>query len=273
MDAGHAFQAAMVMIRDGADIIDIGGESSRPGSSGVEDEVQMKRVLPVIQEIRGVSDIEISIDTRSAAVARAALDSGADIINDISGLTSDADMASLAAECDVPVILMHMKGNPADMQRDPYYKDAVSEVHSALLETAGRAMAAGVKKEKIILDPGIGFGKRPQDNAALLAHLGDWRSDGFRILAGLSRKAFLGLIIDEEDRRSAEHFRQVVSRGGFSAEDFRPADFQAGPEDRLIATVAAHAWCLAGGVDMLRVHDVREARQLVAVWEAISWAS
>ncbi len=262
-----ACEIALRMIRDGADILDIGGESTRPGSTKIYDEEQISRVVPVIRGIRGFSDITISIDTRSARVAEAALDAGADIINDISALTADTAMASLAAERDVPVVLMHMKGTPTTMQDNPLYDDPVKEVRNELLMSAERAMKAGIKKDKIILDPGIGFGKRQQDNTALLGRMEEWRPEDFLLLVGLSRKSFLGRIIDAENQRSAEHFRRHVIEADVSL------DGESSPDDRLTATTAAHAWCLTRGVDILRVHDVKDARQLIIVWEALSWAS
>lgn len=262
-----ACEIALRMIRDGADILDIGGESTRPGSTKIYDDEQISRVVPVIRGIREFSDISISIDTRSARVAGAALDAGADIINDISALTADTAMASLVAERDVPVVLMHMKGTPTTMQDNPLYDDPVKEVRNELLMSAERAMNAGIKKDRIILDPGIGFGKRQQDNTVLLGRMEEWRPEDFLLLVGLSRKSFLGRIIDAENQRSAEHFRRHVFEADVSL------DGESSPDDRLTATTAAHAWCLTRGVDILRVHDVKDARQLIAVWEALSWAS
>ncbi len=261
--------AALNMIRDGAEILDFGGESTRPGSPGVEAEEQIARVVPVIREVRETSDITISIDTRSALVAEAALDAGADIINDISALKGDASMIALAAEREVPVVLMHMQGTPENMQENPQYSDPVEEIRAELLLAAQKALDAGVKKENIILDPGIGFGKRQQDNTMLLGLMGEWRPEEYLLLVGLSRKSFLGLIIDAENSRSEEFFHQHVRTRGAGAESMDPSQ----PGDRLTATIAAHAWCLNQGVDILRVHDVKETRQLIAVWEALSWTS
>ena len=266
-----ALEAALNMIRDGADILDIGGESTRPGSAGIDTDEQMARVIPVIREIRNNSDITISIDTQNARVAEAALEAGADILNDISALNGDVSMAALAAEREVPVVLMHMKGTPATMQDNPGYgDDPIGEIRSELLLFAERAMNAGIKKENIILDPGIGFGKRQQDNIALLSQLKEWRPEGYRLLLGLSRKSFLGRIIETEKARSAEYFPGHVT--DVTAPD--AGRLESGtPEDRLTATIAAHAWCINQDVDILRVHDVKETRQLIAIWEALSWAS
>jgi len=261
-----ALKAAIQMIQDGAEILDIGGESTRPGSAAVDAEEQIARVVPVIQAIRKISDITISVDTQNARVAEAALNAGGDIINDISALSGDENMAALAAEREVPVVLMHMKGTPATMQNNPRYTDPVVEIREELLLSAQRAMDAGIKKENIILDPGIGFGKRQQDNTALLATLGEWRPEDFLLLVGLSRKTFLGNIIDNETSRSMKYFHQHVES------DSRESVSKASqPGERLTATIAAHAWCLKEGVDILRVHDVKDTRQLIAVWEAFSW--
>jgi len=268
-----ALNAALDMIRDGAEILDIGGESTRPGSASVGAEEQISRVVPVIREIRECSDITISVDTQSAQVAEAALDAGADIINDISALTGDEAMAVLAAERGVPVILMHMKGTPATMQDNPQYTDPVEEIRTELLLSAERAVEAGIRKENIILDPGIGFGKRLQDNTAVLGMMGEWRPEEYLLLVGLSRKSFLGSIIDAEAKRSADYFHQHVSPGKTAGIEPPESDSASQPGDRLAATIAAHAWCLGRGVDILRVHDVRETRQLIAVWEALSWTS
>ncbi len=264
-DTGEALNAALRMIREGADIIDVGGESTRPGSGGVDSEEQIARVAPVIREIRSRSGIPISIDTQSAAVAEAALNAGANIINDVSALTSDDSMAALAAERKVPVVLMHMKGMPKTMQNSPLYEDVVAEVRDYLLRRADAAVKAGIAEKNIILDPGIGFGKRPEDNASLLKHLGVLRAEGFEVLAGLSRKTFLGLIAEEEDRRALDSYGEPRSPS--------EGPLKSSPEDRRILTVAAHAWCLEQGVDILRVHDVRDTRQLIALWEVLSWAS
>jgi dihydropteroate synthase len=261
--------AAMDMIRDGADIIDVGGESTRPGSGGVSPEEQIDRVVPAIRGIRARSSVAISVDTMNARVAEAALDAGADIINDVSAFESDPSMAALAAERDVPVVLMHKKGSPKSMQDDPTYVDVVREVRDYLLERAEVALAAGVRREKVILDPGIGFGKRPEDNASLLNHLDVLKELGFALLVGLSRKSFLGLIGEDEDRRAFEAFREGTGQSAGSALEPRRVP----PEERSMLTAAAHSWCLAGGADILRVHDVRETRQIIAVWEALSWAS
>ncbi|RLW71021.1 MAG: dihydropteroate synthase [spirochete symbiont of Stewartia floridana] len=251
-------ETAESMIAQGADIIDIGGESTRPGSTGVTSEEQIGRVLPAIKMIRTMSPIDISIDTRNADVAEAAMKAGATIINDISALQSDSRMAGLAAKWDVPVILMHIQGTPATMQTNPSYADVVQEVKSALLRSAEFAQTRGIDRKHIILDPGIGFGKRLQDNLLLLKHLSELRKTGYPILVGLSRKSFLGFVLNKDDEDIAG---QMISRNG------RP------PEDRLMGTIAAHTWCLSQGVGILRVHDVKAARDAITIWEAIECAS
>lgn len=268
-----AFSNGISMIKEGAEILDIGGESSRPGSIEVDEDEQIKRVIPVIQRIREVSKIPISIDTRSARVAEKALDAGADIINDISALRHDISMVALAAEREVPVILMHMRGTPATMQLRPRYHDPIREIRDALMRFADRAMNAGISKEDIILDPGIGFGKRLEDNLVLISKIDQWRPKEFLIMVGLSRKAFLGRLVDSENQRSADYHMKLSAGAEFGKKEARPEIANSVPEDRLIATCAANTWCIAKGVDILRVHDVRATRQLIAVWEAFSWAS
>ncbi len=268
-----SLEIAIKMIRDGAEILDVGGESTRPGSTGVAKDEQIARVVPVIQGIRNISDITISIDTRNAQVAEAALNAGADIINDISALQADDSMALLAAEREVPVILMHMKGIPETMQLNPRYRDPVSEIRDELIKSIETALESGIKKENIILDPGIGFGKNLEANTALLGKINNWRPEGYQILIGLSRKSFLGRIIEDEDKRSMKHFRRHITETAAETITVDEQENVSTPEDRLMATTAAHAWCLTQGVDILRVHDVKEARQLIAVWEALSWAS
>jgi dihydropteroate synthase len=262
-----AWNAARGMIREGVDIIDVGGESSRPGSRGIEPEEQIKRTVPVIRAIREHTDIPVSIDTTSSKVAEAALDAGADIINDISAFQGDADMCPLAAERQVPIILMHMQGTPATMQINPRYQDAVTEIREELMRSVNSALDQGIRKENIILDPGIGFGKRLQDNLDILSRLDEWRPDEYPILVGLSRKSFLGKLMSAENERAADSYSRAVREiAGESPPEIPTED---SPDNRLVATIAANAWCLTKGVDILRVHDVLETRQLLAVWEAL----
>ncbi len=226
-------------MEEGAHILDVGGESSRPGSEYVGVEEELRRVIPVIEGIRRMSDIAISVDTRKARVAEAALDAGADIINDIAALQDDPDIAPLAARRGAPVVLMHKQGSPKTMQDNPEYGDAVTEIAAELSTYARHARAAGISKEKIILDPGIGFGKRLEDNLAVLRRLDVFTSLGYPLLIGASRKSFLGMILGTE------------------------------VDDRLVGTLAVHAWAYLKGVDIVRVHDVEETVQVFRILSAI----
>jgi dihydropteroate synthase len=235
LSAAEAVAASRQTIADGADILDIGGESSRPGSEPVTPEVELDRVIPVIERIRSFSDIPISIDTSKAIVAEKALTAGADIINDISALSFDPNMAGVAAEADCPVVLMHMKGTPVTMQEDPHYDDVVSEVSQFFIERMELAQSCGIKSENIILDVGIGFGKRTEDNVALLKHLRRFTAFGRPLLVGVSRKRFIGDLTG------------------------RPV------EKRLEGSLAAAAVAVQNGADIIRTHDVAETRQAVLI--------
>ena len=237
--AEEAVEKALAAEDAGANIIDFGAESSRPGSDYIDKEEEIRRLIPVIEIFRKKSSLPVSVDTRKAAVARSALDAGADIINDISALVNDEDMAILCAERNAAVVLMHMKGNPKIMQNSPEYTDVVSEVQDFLLSAAERAMAAGIQRDKIILDPGIGFGKRTCDNLSLIACLAEIRCKGYPILVGLSRKSFIADICN------------------------RPLS------ERLAGTMAANAAAIMAGADIIRVHDVREGVDLAKVLYAI----
>ena len=186
------------------------------------------------------------------------------MVNDVSALRDDEGMGELVAERGVPVVLMHMLGRPRTMQKNPRYGDVVAEVREFFARRIDAALSRGVRKENIIIDPGIGFGKRPRDNVLLLRKLDELRPDGVRsMLIGLSRKSFLGRILDADREVLKSRGRSLISQGA-------P---ESSPSDRLTATLAAHAWCLAAGADILRVHDVKETRELIAVWEALGWAS
>jgi dihydropteroate synthase len=236
-----ALVQARRMIEAGADLIDIGGESTRPGATPVAEDVELDRVLPVIAAIRQISDIPLSIDTLKPAVARAAVRAGVVMWNDISGLTAAPDSPSTAADLGCPVVIMHMKGRPATMQDDPRYDDPVKEVFSDLEARANAAMAAGVARDKIWLDPGIGFGKRLEHNLALMTALDRLVALGFPVLLGVSRK------------------RTVM------AIDPTAVD----PHDRLGGSLAMALFGAAKGVDAVRVHDVRETVQALKVWAAL----
>ncbi|CAG1771827.1 dihydropteroate synthase [uncultured bacterium] len=193
-----ALEQVKTMLMQGVDVIDIGGESTRPNAEPVPENVQIQRIVPVIKAIREFSDVTISIDTMSSQVAKAALDAGANWINDVSGGVTDAAILKLAADTQAPIVLMHMKGTPKTMQDNPHYDDVVQDVITTLQERIDVALLAGVKVEQIILDVGIGFGKRKQDNLDLLAHLEQFVALGFPVLLGTSRKRFMGSICHVE---------------------------------------------------------------------------
>lgn len=249
-DGGRFFsvQAAvdqgLRLLDQGADMLDIGGESTRPGAEPLPVQAEMDRVLPVIEALRQSTPCPISIDTQKAKVARAAVQVGATIWNDVSALRGSDDAAPIAAELCVPVVLMHMKGEPGTMQLAPHYEDVVAEVCAFLSERAQAAMDAGVAREAISLDPGIGFGKSLDHNLTLLAHLDQIMALGFPVLLGVSRKRFVQAL----DPSASE------------------------PTDRLGGSLAAALIGAQAGVDVIRVHDVRETVQAVRVWQAIQEA-
>lgn len=227
-----AVAGALQMAGEGADILDIGGESSRPGSEPVPEDEQIRRVIPVLRGIRAAGcALPVSIDTTSSAVAAAALEYGANILNDISALRDDPAMARLAADSGAGVVLMHMRGAPKTMQQEPRYEDVAREVREFLDERVRFAVEAGVRLEQICLDPGIGFGKRLDHNLALIRSLADLRTLGRPILLGVSRKAFIGGLTGASD-----------------------------PKDRLEGSLAAGVAGILRGADILRVHDVRPSR-------------
>jgi dihydropteroate synthase len=237
-----ALQQVQRMLAEGADIIDIGGESTRPGSGPVAAADQQQRVIPVITAIRQQlkSDILISIDTTSSVVAKAALAAGTNIINDVSAGQHDEAILALAAQADVPIILMHSQGTPKTMQDNPYYDDVVQEVIDVLKKRINAALHAGIKKENIAIDPGIGFGKRKQDNLDLLAHLDALVALGFPVLLGASRKRFMGTLCDVDE-----------------------------PSELVTATAVTTALGVIAGVRIFRVHDVKQNRQAADVAWAI----
>lgn len=241
LDHAAALAHARRLIADGADILDIGGESTRPGAAPVSAEDEVARVVPLIAAIRATSDIDLSIDTMKPAVARAAIAAGATLWNDVAALRFAPEAPEVAAELGCEVVLMHMLGAPGTMQDAPRYDDVVAEVEAFLLATALTAMAAGVAREKIWLDPGIGFGKTPAHNVALLAALPRFVALGYRVLLGASRKRFIGAL----DPLGAE------------------------PGERLGGSLAAHLHGATAGVAAVRVHDVRETAQALAVWGAV----
>ncbi len=236
-----AFTHAKEMIEEGADIIDIGGESTRPGAESVSLDKELNRVIPTLKAIRSAyPDIPISIDTYKSEVAKAALESGADIINDISGLQFDSRMVEVAKEFNTPVVIMHIKGTPKDMQKNPIYQDLMRELLEYFEERIETLSAHGI--EKIIIDPGIGFGKNFEDNLKIIKHLNEFSLFNLPVLIGLSRKSFIGLITDEP------------------------------VEDRLFGTLAADAIALSNGAHILRVHDVKPHKDLIKVFKAIAYS-
>jgi dihydropteroate synthase len=241
-DPAAAVAHAKSMFDAGADLLDVGGESTRPGSARTPVEEQISRVLPVIQILRrDLGDrCLLSIDTTRAAVARAALDAGASIINDISAARDDDQMLPLAAERACPIILMHMQGTPATMQQNPTYRNVVDDVAAHLRERLAAAQAAGVADHRILLDPGIGFGKAVNHNLELLRRLGEFAALGRPLVLGTSRKGFLARITGETD-----------------------------PRDRLFSTAASVAWCVANQAAIVRVHDVGPMAMVVRVIRAI----
>ena len=239
LDTDKAIRHGLKMAAEGAAIIDIGAESTRPGAEPVSMDEQIKRVVPVIEALCKRIEVPISIDTNSSDVAKAALEAGAAIINDITAL-SDERMGELAAEEQVPVVLMHMRGTPATMQIEPKYKDVVSEVRRFLLKKAKLAEQFGIPKERIFIDPGIGFGKTFVHNLLLLRNIDKFVTTGYRVLVGTSRKSFIGKITDKNK-----------------------------PADRIFGTAASVALCVAGGVSIVRVHDVAEMVDVVKVANAI----
>ncbi len=234
-----AMKSAREMIGAGVDIVDVGGESTRPGSEPVPEEEEIRRVIPVIQALRAESDVLVSVDTRKKEVADRALDAGADIINDISGLRHNEELARLVARRKVPVILMHMRGTPKTMQKNPYYKNTISEILRELQQAVAAAIGAGIGPEMIIVDPGIGFGKRMQDNLRIIRELASLKSLAFPILVGLSRKGFIGEILD------------------------RPV------EKRLIGTITANTLAVLNGANIIRVHDVADAVEMVKIIDSV----
>ena len=238
-DTDKAIEHGLKMAAEGATIIDIGAESTRPGAEPVSMDEQTRRVVPVIEALSKRINVSISIDTNSSEVAEAALEAGAAIINDITAL-SDERMGELAAEEQVPVILMHMQGTPTTMQNEPKYKDVVSEVRQFLLKKAKRAEQFGIPRERIFIDPGIGFGKTLEHNLLLLRNIDKFVTTGYRVLVGTSRKSFIGKITDKNE-----------------------------PADRIFGTAASVALCVAAGVSIVRVHDIAEMVDVVKMTRAI----
>jgi dihydropteroate synthase len=238
LDAAAAIAHGEELARAGAAILDVGGESTRPGAEEVAAEEELRRVIPVIEGLTGV-DAEISVDTSKAAVAAAALDAGAGIVNDVTALRGDAEMAGLCAEREATVVLMHMAGSPRTMQREPAYEDVVVEVKAFLAERLAFALAAGIAAERIWLDPGIGFGKTAAHNLELLRRLAELTELGRPLVVGTSRKSFIGCLDGS------------------------------GANERLGGTIASSVLAAAEGAEVLRVHDVAEVGQALKVAAAV----
>jgi dihydropteroate synthase len=239
-----AVKAALAMQRAGADILDVGAESTRPGSMGISAAEELGRLLPVLRALRGRLKIPISIDTQKASVAEMALGAGAEMVNDISGLRHDARIAEVAAQFGVPLVLMHMRGTPRKMQKEPFAKDVMRDVASGLRKSVEIARRAGVRKSQIIVDPGIGFGKSFAQNFKLLAGLAEFSKLGYPLLVGSSRKGFLGA---------------ALARKG------KPLS----AEQRIWGTAASVAASILNGAHIVRVHDVEEMAQVARVADCV----
>jgi dihydropteroate synthase len=237
LDPAAAIRHGEELLRDGASILDVGGESTRPGAEEVDQAEELRRVEPVVQALAG--DATVSIDTSKLAVAEAALDAGAGIVNDVTAFEHEPDMAGLCAERGVGVVLMHMPGNPRTMQDDPRYEDVVDDVKAFLVERMEFAVGQGIEEEQIWLDPGIGFGKTLEHNLELLRRLGELRDLGRPLVVGTSRKSFIGKV-DGSD-----------------------------VENRIGGSIASSVLAVAEGADVLRVHDVAEMAQALAVANAV----
>jgi dihydropteroate synthase len=244
LDPGAAVARGLQLADEGADVLDVGGESTRPGAEQVGAEDEVARVVPVIERlVAGLPDMPVSVDTRKPEVAHAALEAGAAIVNDV-GAGAAPGMFEVVGEAGAGMVLMHMRGEPQTMQIDPVYDDVVAEVTEFLRERLEAAIFAGVPQERLCADPGIGFGKNLEHNLALLRAMRSMRQAlGAPLLIGPSRKGFIGTITDTPD-----------------------------PAERLEGTAGAVAWCAAQGADLLRVHDVRQMRSVVQVVDAIARA-
>jgi len=244
LDPQSAIEHALEMERAGADLLDIGGESTRPGSTGTAAETELARIQPVLEGLRGALKIPIAVDTRKSQVAEAAISAGAQFINDVSGLRFDPRLAEVAQRRGVPLILMHTRGEPATMQKGPFARDVMKDVVQGLRASIRKARAAGVRKSQILIDPGIGFGKSFEQNYELLRKLPELAKLGYPLLVGTSRKGFLGA---------------TLARNG------KPAP----PEERLWATAATVTSSILGGAHIVRVHDVAEMARVARVADCL----
>jgi dihydropteroate synthase len=242
-----AIARALQMQRDGADILDIGGESTRPGSEGTTAEEELRRILPVLSALRGKLKVPISVDTQKAAVAEAAVAAGAEIINDVSALRADPALAKVARRHRLPIVLMHMRGVPRTMQQGPFARDVLLDVKRGLRAAVARARRAGILRTQIVLDPGIGFGKSFAQNFELLARLDKLAALGYPLLVGASRKRFIGATLGVAGRELP-------------------------PGERAWGTAATVTAAILGGAHIVRVHDVKEMVQVARIADAIARA-
>lgn len=238
-DIDKAVETGERLVQEGADIIDIGGESTRPGSQSVTIEEEIKRVVPVIEKLSKKIKAPISIDTTKSEVARLSLDNGASMVNDITGLESDSEMVRVIKGFNAKVVLMHIKGTPQTMQDSPEYGNLVLDIKEELQRIIDKAISNGIKKENIIIDPGIGFGKTLEHNLEILNRLSEFKELGMPVLVGPSRKSFIGKITGAE------------------------------PDNRVFGTAGAVAIAIENGADIVRVHDVKEIKQAVMIADAI----
>lgn len=245
LDSEAAIARALQIEKEGADILDVGGESTRPGAAPISSEEELRRILPVIQVLRGKLRIPISVDTRRADVAEAALAAGAEIVNDVSGLRTDARLGEVARRARALLILMHMRGTPRTMQRGPFARDVIRDVQAGLREAVVRARRAGLAKTQLLVDPGIGFGKTFEQNFEILARLPEFARLSFPIVIGTSRKAFLG--------------KALAEPGGPSIP----------PDERLLGTAATVTASIFGGAHIVRVHDVAEIVRVARVADRV----
>jgi dihydropteroate synthase len=237
-----AIARAEELIESGADVLDVGGESTRPGAAAVSLDEELSRVLPVVETLcQRFPETPVSLDTTKAEVARRGLDLGVSLVNDVSALRFDKDMAAVVREHGVPVILMHMRGDPRTMQSRPAYDDVVAEIKSFFRERISAALSSGLKEDNLLLDPGIGFGKTLEHNLEILRRFGELNEFGRPLVVGVSLKSFIG----------------ALSEG-------------APPAEREAGTIAASLWAAQAGARLLRVHDVKAMRQALAVWDAIA---
>ncbi|MBO5124041.1 MAG: dihydropteroate synthase [Spirochaetaceae bacterium] len=244
--SGHqAAELALQLVEEGAHIIDLGAESTRPGSSYIGEDQELERLIPVIQEIRRHSQVPLSIDTRKQSVMAAAWEAGAQILNDVSALEDDPQLGAFAASHGLPVILMHKRGIPATMQHDTSYDDAFGQVDTYLQGRVAAALSLGIQSDRIWIDPGIGFGKDFQANRILVARCGQLCGGRFPVVMGLSRKSFVAQLVDGVSQKQGE----------------RP------PESRLAGTLAANMMATIAGASVLRVHDVAATRDMLSVLE------